>query len=44
MLLDLDAAKAEALLRPLIENPPQTGTIREQLEQRFAEAAEGLQL
>jgi phosphotransferase system, enzyme I, PtsP len=42
MLLDLDVKKAEALIRPLIENPPQTGTIRERLEQ-FA-AAEGLQL
>ena len=42
MLLDLDAAKAEALLRPLVENPPQDGTIREKLE-AFA-AAEGLQL
>ena len=26
MLLDLDAAKAEALLRPLVENPPTDGT------------------
>jgi hypothetical protein len=42
MLLDLDVGKAEALIRPLIENPPQSGTIRERLEQ-FA-AAEGLQL
>jgi phosphotransferase system enzyme I (PtsP) len=42
MLLDLDAKKAEALLRPLVENPPKDGTIRERLEQ-FA-AAEGLQL
>ena len=42
MLLDLDVKKAEALIRPLIENPPQTGTIRERLEQ-FA-SAEGLQL
>ena len=42
MLLDLDAEKAEALLRPLVENPPQDGTIREKLE-AFA-AAEGLQL
>ncbi len=42
MLLDLDVKKAEALLRPLVENPPSTGTIRERLEQ-FA-AAEGLQL
>jgi phosphotransferase system enzyme I (PtsP) len=42
MLLELDAKKAEALIRPLIENPPQDGTIRERLEQ-FA-AAEGLQL
>ena len=42
MLLDLDAAKVEALLRPLVENPPTDGTIREKLE-AFA-AAEGLQL
>jgi phosphotransferase system enzyme I (PtsP) len=42
MVLDLDARKAEALLRPLIENPPADGTIREKLE-AFA-AAEGLQL
>jgi phosphotransferase system enzyme I (PtsP) len=42
MLLDLDVKKAEALIRPLVENPPQSGTIRERLEQ-FA-AAEGLQL
>jgi phosphotransferase system enzyme I (PtsP) len=42
MLLDLDIKKAEALIRPLIENPPQDGTIRQRLEQ-FA-AAEGLQL
>ena len=42
MLLDLDASKAEALLRPLVENPPTDGTIREKLE-AFA-AAEGLQL
>ena len=42
MLLDLDAAKAEAVLRPLVENPPTDGTIREKLE-AFA-AAEGLQL
>jgi phosphotransferase system enzyme I (PtsP) len=42
MLLDLDVRKAEALIRPLVENPPQSGTIRERLEQ-FA-AAEGLQL
>jgi phosphotransferase system enzyme I (PtsP) len=42
MLLDLDARKVEALLRPLVENPPQDGTIRERLE-AFA-AAEGLQL
>ena len=34
--------KAEALLRPLVENPPADGTIREKLE-AFA-AAEGLQL
>jgi phosphotransferase system enzyme I (PtsP) len=42
MLLDLDASKVEALLRPLVENPPQDGTIRGKLE-AFA-AAEGLQL
>jgi len=42
MLLDLDAAKAEALLQPMIETPPRSGTIREHLE-AFA-AAEGLQL
>jgi phosphotransferase system enzyme I (PtsP) len=42
MLLELDAKKAEALIRPLVENPPQSGTIRDRLEQ-FA-AAEGLQL
>jgi phosphotransferase system, enzyme I, PtsP len=42
MLLDLDVKKAEALIRPLVENPPASGTIRERLEQ-FA-AAEGLQL
>ena len=42
MLLDLDAAKAEALLRPLVENPPTEGTIRQKLE-AFA-VAEGLQL
>jgi phosphotransferase system enzyme I (PtsP) len=42
MLLDLDAGKVEALVRPLVEHPPQDGTIRERLE-AFA-AAEGLQL
>jgi phosphotransferase system enzyme I (PtsP) len=42
MLIDLDAGKAEALLRPLVESPPLDGTIREKLE-AFA-AAEGLQL
>ena len=42
MLLDLDAAKAEALLRPMVENPPTDGTIRQKLE-AFA-TAEGLQL
>jgi phosphotransferase system enzyme I (PtsP) len=42
MLLDLDAKKAEALLRPLIDAPSYDGTIRERLE-AFA-AAEGLQL
>jgi phosphotransferase system enzyme I (PtsP) len=42
MLLDLDARKVEALLRPMVENPPADRTIREELE-AFA-AAEGLQL
>jgi phosphotransferase system enzyme I (PtsP) len=42
MLLDLDAGKVEALLRPLVEKPPHDATIRERLE-AFA-AAEGLQL
>jgi hypothetical protein len=42
MLLDLDAGKAEALVRPMVENPPTDGTIRQKLE-AFA-AAEGLQL
>jgi hypothetical protein len=42
MLLDLNAAKAEALLRPLVESPPEHGTIRDKLE-AFA-TAEGLQL
>jgi phosphotransferase system enzyme I (PtsP) len=42
MVLDLDAKKAEALLRPLVEKPPTDGTIREKLE-AFA-ATEGLQL
>jgi phosphotransferase system enzyme I (PtsP) len=42
MLLDLNAAKAEALLRPLVEKPPTDCTIRSKLEE-FA-AAEGLQL
>jgi phosphotransferase system enzyme I (PtsP) len=42
MLLDLDAKKAEALIRELIAKPPQDGTIRQHLE-KFA-AAEGLQL
>jgi phosphotransferase system enzyme I (PtsP) len=42
MLLDLDVGKAAALIRPLIENPPRDGTIRERLE-AFANA-EGLQL
>ena len=32
MLLDLDASKAEALLRPLVDSPPQDVTIRERLE------------
>jgi phosphotransferase system enzyme I (PtsP) len=42
MLLELDAKKAEALLRPLIERPAQGVSIRQQLE-GFAEA-EGLPL
>jgi len=42
MVLDLDAGKAEALLRPMVDNPPADGTIRQKLE-AFA-AAEGLQL
>ena len=42
MLLDLDAAKAEALLRPLIDNNRASAPIRKHLED-FA-AAEGLQL
>jgi phosphotransferase system enzyme I (PtsP) len=42
MLLDLDAGKVEALLRPLVESPPADSTIRGKLE-AFA-AAEGLQL
>jgi phosphotransferase system enzyme I (PtsP) len=42
MLLDLDVKKAEALLRPLIDDPPRDATIRQRLE-AFA-AAEGLQL
>jgi phosphotransferase system enzyme I (PtsP) len=42
MLLELDAGKVGALLRPMIEKPPHDGTIRERLE-AFA-AAEGLQL
>jgi phosphotransferase system enzyme I (PtsP) len=42
MLLELDAKKAAALLRPLIEMPAQDASIRERL-QSFA-AVEGLQL
>jgi phosphotransferase system, enzyme I, PtsP len=42
MLLDLDAKKAAALMRPLLDGTGQKGTIREKLE-GFA-AAEGLQL
>ena len=42
MLLDLDAKKAQALLRPLVEKPVPGVSIREQLG-AFA-AAEGLQL
>jgi phosphotransferase system enzyme I (PtsP) len=37
MLLELDAKKAEELLRPLIDKPSKTGAIREQL-QAFAES------
>ena len=42
MLLDLDAGKAELMLRPLIDKPSGSVSIRKQLEE-FA-AAEGLQL
>jgi phosphotransferase system enzyme I (PtsP) len=42
MLLELDAGKAEAMLRALMEKPPKDGSIRKALEQ-FA-AAEGLPL
>jgi phosphotransferase system, enzyme I, PtsP len=42
MLLDLDIKKAEAVLRPLIDDPPRDETVRQRLE-AFA-AAEGLQL
>jgi phosphotransferase system enzyme I (PtsP) len=42
MLLELDAKKVAALLRPLVEQPVQGVSIRERL-QSFAEA-EGLQL
>ena len=42
MLLDLDAKKAEAVLRPLMERPAGDVSIRKQLEE-FA-AAEGLSL
>jgi phosphotransferase system enzyme I (PtsP) len=42
MLLDLDAAKAEALLRPLVEQPVSAASVRDRLE-AFA-TAEGLAL
>jgi phosphotransferase system enzyme I (PtsP) len=42
MLLELDAKKVEAVLRPLIDNPPKGTTIRDKLK-AFAEA-EGLAL
>jgi len=42
MVLDLDAAKATALMTPLLEGMNLKGTVREKLES-FA-AAEGLQL
>jgi phosphotransferase system enzyme I (PtsP) len=42
MLLDLDAKKAEAVLRPLMERPAGDVSIRQQLE-AFA-SAEGLSL
>jgi phosphotransferase system enzyme I (PtsP) len=42
VLLELDAAKAEAMLRPLLEKPSGSVSIRKQLEE-FA-VAEGLQL
>jgi phosphotransferase system, enzyme I, PtsP len=42
MLLDLDAAKAAALMRPLLDSARMKGTMRERLE-AFAQA-EGLQL
>ncbi len=42
MMLDLDAGKAEAVLRPLIESPAGSVRIRDRLE-AFA-AAEGLQI
>jgi phosphotransferase system enzyme I (PtsP) len=42
MLLDLDAAKVTALMKPLLDSSGQKGTVREKLE-AFA-AAEGLQL
>ena len=42
MLLELDAKKVAALLRPLVEQPVQGVSVRERL-QSFAEA-EGLQL
>ena len=42
MLLDLDAAKATALMRPLLDGARHKGTVREKLE-AFA-TAEGLQL
>jgi phosphotransferase system enzyme I (PtsP) len=42
VLLELDATKAETMLRPLLEKPSGSVSIRKQLEE-FA-AAEGLQL
>src|SRR5205814_10534467 len=42
MLLDLDAAKATALMKPLLDGAGQKGSVREKLE-AFA-AAEGLHL
>jgi phosphotransferase system enzyme I (PtsP) len=42
MLLDLDVAKAAALVAPLLESPVGSGSVRDQLKE-FA-AAQGLQL